>query len=371
MIAGRAALLAAGLAACQQVDVVATDDSRAAFCDRPGATLADGTCTGDLAARLFDQAVVACAGLGLARPLTVDGFDSRVAPWVAGGPGGNLVSAGAISLEQAHLTGDLTAGGPLEAGPTLIVDGDLAVAGRVGRPTSSLTVGGDARIGGDLVVGDLTVTGTLTTAPGTTQTGAVVAGSRATAPVTVAPPAACAADAVDLRAIVADLAADNHDDAVGLDPRATFDLSSATTLTLPCGRFFLQRIQGSASLVLRVTGKAVLAVADGITLGAELVIDLAPGAELDLFVTGPVNLPAAVRLGDPARPRALRIFVDAIGGLRLGPDAIAAGVYAPRADLTIGGGDLYGGLVVAALLPGAALAIHADQALGAAACSGP
>ncbi len=364
-----------GLAACAQIDVVAVDDGPAAFCARPGpAVLPDGTCTGRLAAALFDRALVACGALALDQPLATDGYDSRLGPYAPGGAGGDVAGAAAFTLAaDARLGGHLTVAGALEAGPTLAIGGDLAVGGRLGRPSSTIAVTGAARLGGDVAVTSLTVDGALTTVPGATLAGAITAGSRATAAVEVAGPAACLAAAIDVPAIIADLAAANHDAALGLDPAALADVTGPRTLTLPCGRYYLDRIQGNgATVVLSITGKVVLAIAGGITVDAELVVDVAPGAELDLFVAGPVNLPPATRVGDPARPRATRLYLASTGSIALGPTpTLAAAVHAPAADVPAGAGDLTGALVVHGLTTTGALAVHHDRALAdaAATCS--
>lgn len=363
------------VAACTATDVVAVSDAPAAFCSRPGPPrLPDGTCTGDLAAAAFGRALTACRDLGLSVALSTDGFDSREGPWTPGGTGGD-VAAGSLALDApADLAGSLTVLGDLEAGPRTTVAGDLAVGGHLGRPGSTVVVAGGARLGGGAEVTALTVGGTLTSAPGTTLAGAIDAGARVTAPVTVAAPAACAAPVVDVGAVVADLAAANHDDAVGLDPDALADVSGARTLELPCGRYYLSRIQGpAATIAIHITGKAVLAVEGGITVSAELTIDVDPGAELDLFVTGPVNLPAATRIGDPSRPWAVRWYIGTGGAVALGPTAtLAAGVYAPAADLTADGGDVFGALVVNRLVAAGAVDVHHDRALpgAATACAG-
>jgi hypothetical protein len=99
---------------------------------------------------------------------------------------------------------------------------------------------------------------------------------------------------------------------------------------------------------------------------------LAPDAELDLFVSGPANLPPEVRLGDPDRPSALRLWLVASGAVTLPAGAeVAANVYAPGADLvTSAAAELYGALMASTILPGGPLTLHHDRAVARSAASG-
>lgn len=367
----RAAALAAVLAAgCAVQDPIATGDG-VASCAGDGAAprLADGTCPGDLAAALFRHAVCGCGLLSTSAPLATDGFDSRIAPYAPGGLGGAV--GGDLGLDAADLVtvgGDLTiAGDGLDAGAILEIAGDLACGGPLGRPSSAITVGGAARIAGDVDVARLEVAGTLTTAPGATVTGDVTAGATATAAITVPPPCRC--DELDVAATIAAHAAQHDGAAIDLAPDALADVAGDATVELPCGRFYLDRIQGTGAgtVTVRAVGRAVLFVAGNITLAQDLAVELAPGAELDLFVGGNVQT-GALRLGDPARPAALRVYVAAAGSIAPGDAAtIAANLYAPDADLALAAPlEVFGALVVHQLAGGGALTVHFDRAIAAA-----
>lgn len=370
------AALASG-AGCAVRDPIATGDDVGAACAGAGTPLlADGTCPGDLAAPRFRHAACACGSLAPNAALVTDGFDSRVAPYAPGGQGGDV--AGNLELSAAaDLTvgGDLTVAGAggIQGGDRLDVAGDLACGGDLGRPSSAITVGGAARIAGDVDVASLDVAGALTTAPGAAQAGAITAGSTATADVAV--PAPCPCDDLDVAALVAAHAASNDDADLGVAADALAAVDGDATLTLPCGRFYLDRIQGTGAGVVTIaaTGHAALFVAGNVTLSQDLAIELAPGAELDLFVAGTLQSAGALRLGDPARPAALRIYVAAGGAITLGDGSTLAGnLYAPRADLTTPASlELYGAVVVNHLAGAGPVAIHHDRAVEAADVSCP
>lgn len=370
---------AALLAACVAQDTVATPggdgggDDLDTYCEGSGPpVLIGGTCTGDLAESLFRHAVCACSALSLSLDLLADGFDSRVAPYAPGGAGGHVGSnVGLDANGVLDVRGDVTVAGAegVEAGTELLVAGDLAVAGILGRPSSAIEVGGSAQVGGAVTVASLAVTGTLTTAPGATLAGTITAGAQQTADVVVPPPCRC--DGVlDVAAVIADHAASNHDADLGLSPDALRDVPGDATLELPCGRFYLDEVHGTApgTVTIRATGRTALFIAGNITLQQDLVVEVASGAELDLFIGGSVQVSGALRLGDPTRPRALRLYIASGGSLALSGGAqLAANIFAPAADLAVSAPiDLHGALVVNRLVANAPVALHHDRAVAAA-----
>lgn len=368
------AALAALATGCVARDTVATaagiDVDQ--FCAGTGPpVLVNDACTGDVAEAIFRQAVCACGDLTLATSVTTDGFDSRVAPWAPGGAGGDLGGNGAVSLGgMVTIGGDaIVAGaGGLQAGPMLHVQGDLDLAGPLGRSSSAITVGGAARVGGTIDVGSLGVAGALTTAPGAIVTGAVTAATRVTATVAVPPPCRCDPDEVlDVAQVVADHRLVNHDAALGLAPDAYADVAGDVMLELPCGRYYLDRIQTTAggSVTIRATGRTVLLIGGDVTLDGDLTVEVAPGAELDLFISGFLNLPGAVRLGDPARPRDLRLYLAAAGSINVSGGSILGGnLYAPAADIQASAPlEVFGALLVNRLNASAGVTVHYDRAI--------
>jgi hypothetical protein len=360
----------AALLACANRDVVAVDAAadREAYCRGSGPpVLADGTCTGHFAEAAFAHAACACGHLSIA-DLGTDGFDSRNAPWAPGGGGGDVGGNGGLdSSGDVAVGGSLTIAGGLQAGPRLDVLGDLDVGGGLGRPSSAVDVGGAARIGGDVDVASLHAAGALTRPPGAGRLGDITPAPTDGA-VTI--PAPCRCDAVPVEAIVEAHRAANHDAAIALEPDALADLHGDASLDLPCGRFYLTRVQasGGARVTLRAGGRTALFVTEGITVDGTLDVEVADGAELDLFVAGSINLPATALLGDPARPSALRIYAGAAGAIGLSSGSRLAGnLYAPAADLVSSAPlEVFGALLVDHLVVDAGLTVHRDRAIAAA-----
>ena len=363
-----------GAGACVARDPVAVSDGaddRDTYCAGSGPPiLIDATCTGDLAAAAFRTAVCACDALTLAAAVEIDGFDSRTGPWTPGGAGGDLgANQGVSSGAALTVSGSVSVAGAagLAAGPRADVAGDLALAGALGRSSSTITVGGAARVGGDLAVAALTVTGALTTAPGAATSGAIAAGERTTAAVAVPPPCPCtAAEVIDVGAAIADHAVANHDAAIGLAPDQLADARGDATLALPCGRFYLDRVQVTGGdLTIAATGRVALFIAGNVTIDGALTVTLAPDAELDLFIGGALNLPGTVTLGDPQRPRALRVYVASAGTIAVaGGSTLAGNLYAPAADLATSGAiEVFGAVLVNHWNLSAPATVHYDRAI--------
>ncbi len=373
-----AAVLAVAVAACTARDTVATSgagtDDLAAFCEGQGPpTLADGTCSGELAETLFRHAVCGCGSLSFGGDLTTDGFDSRVAPYVANGVGGHVASnVGLDGSQSMTVRGDVTVGGSegIEAGDLLDVLGELSSGGPLGRSSSAILVGGGAQIAGDVTVDSIDVGGALITPEGVDVSGTVRAMTRETADVNVPPPCRCD-DAVDVEAVIAEHAVVNHDAEIDLDARDLTGIDGDTELDLPCGRFYLDEIQGqtAGNVTIRAGGRTALFVGGNITLQQDLVIELAAGAELDLFVAGNIQVAGVSTLGDPERPRSLRLYVASGGSIALSAGSLLAGnLYAPLSDLASSAPiEVFGALVVNRVNGAASVTVHHDRAIADAA----
>jgi hypothetical protein len=365
------------VAGCTTRDTVATagsGDPVDTYCQQSGPpVLVDDACTGDLAEAVFRNALCACGQLSLGATVTTDAYDSRLGPYAPGGIGGHIAGNEGLDANGAGnvtASGDVTFAGDagLQGGPRFDIAGNLAVAGGLGRNSSAITVGGAARVGGSIDVSSLTVTGALTTPAGATATGTIMAGSRTTAAVSVPPQCHCeATDVLDIKAIIAEHAIANHDADVGITPDELGDVQGDTTLELPCGRFYLNRVSasGGGTLTIRATGRTALFIAGDVTLDGNLTVEVAPGAEMDLFIEGFLSVPGMVRLGDQARPRALRVYMASVGSIAIsGGLALAGNLYAPNADLqTSAPVDVFGAVLLDHWQLSAPANIHYDKAI--------
>jgi cytoskeletal protein CcmA (bactofilin family) len=391
------ALLAlTALAACTTTDVVATLDDGGAGPDGQADALAPA-CTGDapprivdpagaplcpaeLAASVFRHALCACQEITTNDAFAADSFDSRQGPYSPAAPGargdvatnGKLQSTGTFDVRGAlTVTGDPG----VRVSPALTVTGALATPGILDGAATAVTIGGDADVGGNITLADLTVTGTLrvpaeasVAVSGTQSVGALVR-----EPVDVPLPCACdAPDLVDVAGLVTVHAGDNDNASIGLDPAALSNFAADTTLTLPCGRFYLERVQSNeGSLTLAVTGHAALFLRETVTLGRSLTVELAPGGELDLFLADHINVAGDVRIGLPDAPSRVRVYVGGAGAINMSATSVlAANLYAPLTDLSFSAGtEIFGAAFVGRLLTAGPVRIHHDTSvLDPAAC---
>jgi hypothetical protein len=331
--------------------------------------MSGGTCTGQLAAAVFPQALCSCRSLDLSPDLVTDRFDSRVGSWRPDGGGGGTVGVNSALRFPGSLDigGDLIVASGIEGGPRLNVTGALRIASSLGRSDSRVQVGGSAEIGGDVDVSTLDVGGTLTMPSGVTAGETITASERVTGTVAVERPCRCSPDGgVDVAGLFQQHRAGNDDAALGLSPSAYSSFGGDETLSLTSAVVYLDRVHSrvGGALALQIAGHVVVFID---ATDAKLKVQLADGAALDLFINGPVSF-APGALGSPTHPSALRIFSANAGTIDLTDVQLSAFLYAPTSDVTADvAHEVFGGLVVGRVTGGWGdrLVIHHDEAITA------
>lgn len=377
------AILALAAAGCSGQDVVAiasgdSDGGVPGWCagDGPPILVGDGitvgegdgssddVCSGEITVRTFRHALCTCEDYVTSTPLVTDSFDSADGPYTPGGVEGPVGLNSTVQTSAiVDIGGALTIGGTAQLGADLEIAGDAALGGDIGTGVD-VTVGGNARIAGSVNLASLTVAGMLTVPAGETIAGTVSAGATVRAPVTVDPPCACAPDdLVDIADFVTGHRTDNENAQLDLAPTALTDYSGATTLELPCGRYYLGPVRGQGALTLRITGRVVILVDGDFAMTSPLVLELVgDDAELDLMIAGLLSSIDTIDAGDPDHPARTRIYVGGTGVIPLtGTSTFAANLYAPRAAVSLSGGAvLFGSLFVRRLEQSAPVDLHYD-----------
>lgn len=329
--------------------------------------LVDGTCTGALAADLFRHAVCGCGSLVFGAAFTTDGYDSS-GEYRPGGTGGHVGSNRGLDGNQTMIiTGNLTAGPEgIEAGQVLQVDGDLASGGPLGRPGSMIEVGGAAQVAGDVNVQTLSVA-TLVTRAGAIVMGTINGAVEVSDAINVPEPCSCDESALDVAAVIDEHEMANHNEEAEIAQDRLRDIDGSDSLELPCGRFYLEEISGdtAGSITIRVGGRTALFVGGNITLTQDLIVELEPEAELDLFVAGNIQVEGAMRLGDPRRPRSLRMYAASGGSINVRPGSeLALNLFAPNMDVAASIPlEVFGALVVHRVNGSAGVEVHFDRAI--------
>lgn len=296
------------------------------------------TCAGRLAASYFSNALCSCANIQLASPLTTRGFDSRQGPYqepqVAGGGASVGVNGSYLSFAAADIAGAFSIAGPADVTfrGALSVRGDFWAAGNVSS-IGVVSVARNAWLGGNLMgLGTISVAGILHHA-GTASALPLTVGADQPGPVTVRNPCACApADLLDVGAIVDAVRSDNGNAATGVAPDVVAALSRSRAWALPCGRTYLTGIGGAGDLLVKVSGMSALFIDGSINLDGKLVFDVAPGAEVDVFVKNDVAA-QWISLSTKERPAAGRLWVGGSRTIVL-TSPWMGNLYAPRALVT-------------------------------------
>lgn len=352
----------------------APEVSRAMFCEGSGPPVQVGPpgamrCAGRLAETVFRYSLCSCQNLALAGFLRTDSYDSARGMMGrerggAVGVNGNysiigysqigdtLTSAGIAPLRLVgdhNLDHDFNLGGPLEVVGALDVD-------RNARIRSNITAIGPMRVRGD-----------LTQQGGAFALGVIrVDGARSSGTVTIDPPCACGAGEIfDVPAAVREAEMHNDNADAGFDRTRFNAVIGRQETTLPCGRFYADRVAGLGSIELRVEGRTALFVGGDFDLGGFFNVVLGPRGELDVFITGSVLGAGYLRMGGTSRPSGVRIYIGGTNGFTLlGASRFVGNVYAPRAAVTIAGYmNLHGALFANDIVTGGDLDVHYDRSI--------
>ncbi|MDB4990425.1 MAG: lipoprotein [Myxococcaceae bacterium] len=345
-------------------------------CDRRGPLFDltdgyEGAC--GVGSRGFHYAVCSCSDVVAAMPVDVDGFDSRQGVYVPGQASGALASVGALYPHALRVGGSLivagSAGIPLNA--DLVVGGNLLDQGQL-QGQYAVSVAGQARIGGDVRLSHFAVSGSATVAPSAALSVSDGSPDAARDAVQIAAPCRCDAP-FDVAAVIDAASRDNDNALLALDGESALKaFAAALELTLPCGRYYVGEIYGARPITLHVQGRVALYVQNGIVLentGA-LTIELADGAELDMFVRNGISAGGPVQIGAPTAATHARLHFGATDSLFfLDKTMLAATLYAPRSELVSHGAfELYGAALVRRWSADGTLQLHYDRALSADAC---
>lgn len=308
-------------------------------------------CAGQLAAHTFTHALCACEDLNLAALLSTLSLDSSSADKKVISSGAPVGIGGTYPSAKSNIGGSLTLASTVRTTVStgLEVQGDLRLAGQA-TFYNTLSVKRDTwnaiKLG---YWGIVRIDGTLYNAPGATYPGIgpFVTGSQVTTPFTIEDPCRCA-ERLDVAEMVR-LGALRTDNAVrGIDVALLNNVTTATNVTLPCGRFRFESIGGPGALRLTITGRTVIFVDGNVTFSDASYLAIAPGgeAEVDLFIRGNLTIGTA-HIGDTNRPSATRIYVAGNEtDIVLATGDIGANIYAPNTNVNLPAlgleGSIYG-----------------------------
>lgn len=313
--------------------------------------LVGGACSGQVAEDTFASALCSCEDTNVAGYLRTGSYREADA---AGELLANVgVNRNYITTGYANIGGSFTVAGPrdvlfgglLSAGQDLLLQPAADVAGVV-------DVGRDAWLGNELrAFGRVEITRDLYADGGAGFRGIAlvdVGGTRHTQDVAIAPPCACGSgELIDVAALVSEAEQQNDNASIGLEPEELNVVAGiGAQITLPGGRYYVDQIGGIGGVTLNVTGKTALFIGDDLLATGAFRVELAPDAEIDIFVRDNLVITGAARFGDRERPSATRVYVGGTGDVAVaGYAAFVGNLYAPTANILVGGyGQIYGSL---------------------------
>lgn len=327
-------------------------------------------CTGQVAKTTFKWALCSCDKVTLLNNYLFDAFDSKKGPYIPGGYGGSIGSNSSYKLAKGEVYGSQwSSGGGLD-NPS---PGQMRVYQKqyLDGPASygnSAVVGDDAFVNGNVTgsgptvdyQSDLTVPQQYTIGRSIQVQGSTNRPANNTTINTVCK--RCQqSQQIPIAQIVDNHRNNNDNGTIGLSKNALDQPGGPRVLELPCGKYFLNRIDVSSKVTILATGRTALFV-DGDVLSNDFItIRAERDAEIDVFVDGKVDLQNGARIGAPAFPALNRFYVSD-PWISSNNTALGAYVYAIDGGVNLkNNGEVYGGLYTQDLTTMNNTEIHYDR----------
>ena len=329
-----------------------------------------GGCLGTLAQTTFRWGLCSCKDVRASDKLLVDAYDSRLGLYHPGGLGGGVGANGGYDTSaSAEIWGALwcSADTGIDTHAANTIKQELRVGGSL-QTSDTFTVGDDAYVAGDVgTSASITIGKTLHVPAASSVSANVTYGTLTREAVTVPPPCDCQPQQlIPVVDIVAAHRAPNNDDAlIHLDATVFETTGAPHRLDLPCGNYYLTKIDQSQALTIAAHGRTALYINGDVHNSDALSFALDPDAELDVFIAGTIDSSDTLTIGSPNYPALSRTYVGSPNGLRLSAGSrIGGNLYAAYGLVSwSAGSDLYGSIYAGDFAASAATAIHYDRAV--------
>lgn len=278
-------------------------------------------CTGNVARTTFRWAICSCDDVDLANKVLTDAYDSTRGPYRPGGYGGSIGTNGHLfTKNESRIWGSVwtSSSQGWETGNEARVKQQLHSGGNV-EFVNETHVRGEAFVDGDVTgQGPTTFYSKLHLPQSASIANSVTAQSgvsRQSVSVSKVCTRCQAGRRIPVGRIVQNHAGSNNDNAaINLDPDALKDPGDEPMLVLPCGKYYLNGAQVDGELTILATGRTALFIDGDLVTQNDVTIKPTPSAELDVFVSGKVDIGNKIWLGSPAYPASTRLFVGGSEG---------------------------------------------------------
>jgi hypothetical protein len=338
---------------------------------------AAGGCAGNIAQTVFRWTLCSCADAQFSESWLMDGYDSTKGPYAPGGLGAGFGANGNYGRgKTGELWGTMWiagAGGIDGSSFTHTVKTDLRTGGEL-KSSAAFTIGKDAYALGN-VSGSVSVAGTLFLPAGRTSS---ITPGKLEQPYDVKVPPPCdfckPEEQVPIARIVDAHVATNDNATIGLQANALSNPDTPMRLDLPCGHYYLTDIKSSHHVTVVAHGRTALYITGDVQPSA-VTFTVDPVGELNVFIKGSLNLSGALRIGSPAWPAAMRVYVAGTSGVSVSDNVLIAGnLYAPNGPIQYSSAaDQYGAIYAGNFSTSKDLRLHYDRAIVSAAstCGSP
>lgn len=326
------------------------------------------TCSGAIAKTTFRWGICSCNGIDLKNNLEIDAFDSRLGPYEPRGIGGSLGSNGKLEVDKGQVFGSVwtsyTGDPAYQSGnPGVDVSQQFHAASNV-RFNGGGKIGGDAYADGS-VKGRANMQQTLHV-PDANQVGPRISyASLSEQSVNVSTVCKrCEQDRqIPVQTIVEIHETNNDNDVINLDENALDQPGDRTVLQLPCGKYYLSKVDVDNQLVIKATGRTALFINGDVISDQSIKILPTQRGELDVFVNGKVDLASNIQVGSTAYPASTRFYVNGEWTFQ-NDGVVGAYIYAIPGGISLMNNlVMYGGMYTQKLGTKNNIDVHYDRAV--------
>ena len=327
-------------------------------------------CIGNVAGNTFTWGVCSCDSLDAGNEFLADAFDSTLGPYQRGGFGGSVGTNGYFEAgNNVWIFGNLWASGSegVKVGNTLELAQQLHSGGLAEASGKMSYVGRDGFVEGNVKAGEkFEFKQKLFVRPNSQLDQGVTYQKLVRKQVNVADP--CTRCKQSNRIPIDDIVkrrrnGNNDNSKIGLKADALASQNNSIRLDLPCGEYYLSRVDIGNSVSIVAHGNTAIYIDGNVEAGNFFDIKPDPSAQLDVFVTGNVELGNESSIGSPAYPASMRMYIGGNEGWKIGNKIqIGANIYAIPGGIEAGNElEVFGGLYVQKLKAGNKAKIHYDR----------